>query len=114
MNLQVHSHGLSEIAWALCFCLVVLTAVALGLYALQLRNTAPISITPVQTELRDIKGIHNRCCGATRVFTQPVPGSVWATWWHAPGGLTAAADPVAINLARRTTGRDAHSRSCKR
>ena len=81
--------------------LVVLTAVALGLYALQLRNTAPISITPVQTELRDIRVYITGAVAQPGVYAASSGERVGDVVARA-GGLTAAADPVAINLARRT------------
>ena len=81
--------------------LVVLTAIALGLYALQLRNTAPISITPVQTELRDIRVYITGAVAQPGVYAASSGERVGDVVARA-GGLTAAADPVAINLARRT------------
>lgn len=81
--------------------LVVLAAIALGLYALQLRNTAPISITPVQTELRDIKVYITGAVAQPGVYAATSGERVGDVVARA-GGLTAEADPVAINLARRT------------
>ena len=80
--------------------LVVLTAVALGLYALQLRNTAPITVTPVQTELRDIKVYVTGAVAQPGVYAASSGERVGDVVARA-GGFTAAADPVAINLARR-------------
>ena len=81
--------------------LVVLAAIALGLYALQLRNAAPISITPVQTELRDIKVYITGAVAQPGVYAATSGERVGDVVARA-GGLTSAADPVAINLARRT------------
>lgn len=81
--------------------LVVLAAIALGLYALQLRNTAPISITPVQTELRDIKVYITGAVAQPGVYAATSGERVGDVVARA-GGLTSEADPVAINLARRT------------
>lgn len=81
--------------------LVVLAAVALGLYALQLRNTAPISITPVQTELRDIKVYITGAVAQPGVYAATSGERVGDVVARA-GGLTSEADPVAVNLARRT------------
>ncbi len=81
--------------------LVVLAAIALGLYALQLRNAAPISITPVQTELRDIKVYITGAVAQPGVYAAKSGERVGDVVARA-GGLTAEADPVAINLARRT------------
>ncbi len=81
--------------------LLVLTAVALGLYALQLRNTAPIEITPVQTELRDIRVYVTGAVAQPGVYAANTGERVGDVVARA-GGLTAEADPVAINLARRT------------
>ena len=93
--------------------LVVLTAIALGLYALQLRNTAPISITPVQTELRDIRVYITGAVAQPGVYAASSGERVGDVVARA-GGLTAAADPVAINLRKADEGRDAHSRSRER
>lgn len=81
--------------------LVVLAAIALGLYALQLRNAAPISITPVQTELRDIKVYITGAVAQPGVYAAKSGERVGDVVARA-GGLTAEADPIAINLARRT------------
>ena len=80
--------------------LVVLAAVALGLYALQLRNAAPIMVTPVRTELRDIKVYVTGAVAQPGVYPATSGERVGDVVARA-GGLTAAADPVAINLARR-------------
>ncbi len=81
--------------------LLVLTAIALGLYALQLRNTAAISITPVQTELRDIRVYVTGAVARPGVYAASSGERIGDVVARA-GGLTAQADPVAINLARRT------------
>ncbi len=80
--------------------LVVLAAVALGLYALQLRNAAPIMVTPVRTELRDIKVYVTGAVAQPGVYPASSGERVGDVVARA-GGLTAAADAVAINLARR-------------
>ncbi len=81
--------------------LLVLTAIALGLYALQLRNTAAISITPVQTELRDFRVYITGAVARPGVYAASSGERIGDVVARA-GGLTADADPVAINLARRT------------
>ena len=80
--------------------LVVLTAVALGLYALQLRNAAPLTVTPVRTELRDIKVYVTGAVAQPGVYAAKSGERVGDVVARA-GGLTAEADPVAVNLARR-------------
>lgn len=94
-------HWLERHRLSIVLLLVVLTAVALGLYALQLRNTAPISITPVQTELRDIKVYITGAVAQPGVYAAKSGERVGDVVARA-GGLTTEADPVAINLARRT------------
>ncbi len=94
-------HWLERHRLSIVLMLVVLTAVALGLYALQLRNTAPISITPVQTELRDIKVYITGAVAQPGVYAATSGERIGDVVARA-GGLTAEADPVAINLARRT------------
>lgn len=94
-------HWLERHRLTIVLMLVVLTAIALGLYALQLRNTAPISITPVQTELRDIKVYITGAVAQPGVYAATSGERVGDVVARA-GGLTSAADPVAINLARRT------------
>ena len=94
-------HWLERNRLSIVLLLVVLAAIALGLYALQLRNAAPISITPVQTELRDIKVYVTGAVAQPGVYAATSGERVGDVVARA-GGLTAAADPVAINLARRT------------
>lgn len=94
-------HWLERHRLSIVLMLVVLTAIALGLYALQLRNTAPISITPVRTELRDIKVYITGAVAQPGVYAATSGERVGDVVARA-GGLTSAADPVAINLARRT------------
>lgn len=94
-------HWLERHRLSIVLLLVVLTAIALGLYALQLRNTAPISITPVQTELRDIKVYVTGAVAQPGVYAATSGERVGDVVARA-GGLTSEADPVAINLARRT------------
>lgn len=93
-------HWLERHRLSIVLLLVVLTAIALGLYALQLRNTAPISITPVQTELRDIKVYITGAVAQPGVYAATSGERIGDVVARA-GGFTAAADPVAINLARR-------------
>ena len=62
---------------------------------------APISITPVQTELRDIKVYITGAVAQPGVYAATSGERVGDVVARA-GGLTAEADPVAINLARRT------------
>jgi competence protein ComEA len=81
--------------------MLVLTAVALGLYALQLRNAGPITITPVQTELRDIRVYITGAVAEPGVYPASSGERIGDVVARA-GGLTAEADQVAINLARRT------------
>ena len=94
-------HWLERNRLGIVLVLVVLAAVALGLYALQLRNTAPITVTPVQTELRGIKVYITGAVAQPGVYAASAGERVGDVVARA-GGLTAAADPVAINLARRT------------
>lgn len=94
-------HWLERNRVSIVLFLFVLAAVALGLYALQLRNTAPISITPVQTELRDIRVYITGAVAQPGVYAASSGERVGDVVARA-GGLTAEADPVAVNLARRT------------
>lgn len=93
-------HWLERHRLSIVLLLVVLTAVALGLYALQLRNTAPITVTPVQTELRDIKVYITGAVAQPGVYAASSGERVGDVVARA-GGFTTEADPVAINLARR-------------
>lgn len=93
-------HWLERHRLSIVLLLVVLTAIALGLYALQLRNTAPISITPVQTELRDIKVYITGAVAQPGVYAATSGERIGDVVARA-GGFTTEADPVAINLARR-------------
>lgn len=94
-------HWLERNRVSIVLFLFVLAAVALGLYALQLRNTAPISITPVQTELRDMRVYITGAVAQPGVYAASSGERVGDVVARA-GGLTAEADPVAVNLARRT------------